>query len=51
LIQSQAPSVAELITTKCLVLPRYFGFGLIDIAEIDNGEDGDFDEQNATRFV
>lgn len=46
----QAPSVAELITTKYLVLPRYFGFGgLIDIAEIDNGEDGDFDERQMQR--
>ena len=47
----KAPSVAELISMGFLAPPRYFGFGgLLDLAEIDNGNDGsDFNEKQVQR--
>lgn len=41
----EAPAPAELIRMGYLARPRYFGVGgLIDLAKIDNGRDGDFNE-------
>lgn len=46
----QAPSVAELISMRFLAPPRYFGFGgLLDLSEIDNGADGDFNKVQMQR--
>ena len=46
----KAPSVAELIRLRCLAAPRYFGFGgLLDLADIDNGDDGDFNKHQMQR--
>ena len=46
----QAPSVSELINKGFLSQPRYFGFGgLLDISEIDSGNDGEFDEKQVQR--
>ena len=46
----KAPSVAQLINAGYLAPPRYFGFGgLLDLAEIDNGNDGEFNEKQVQR--
>lgn len=41
----EGPSIKELISWGYLTPPRYFGNGgLVDLAQIDNGSDGDFNQ-------
>lgn len=49
----QAPSPAELINLGYLSQPRYFAYGgLVDLARIDNGSDGDFNvRQMENRYM